>query len=299
MERGERFSSASRIIRVGFWLNALLMVIKLTAGYLGHSEAVIADGMESAADFVVLGATLVALRISRQSSDASHPYGHGKAESIAALLVAFVIALTGAGILYAAIHTFVTGDYQHPELIAVLAALVTVVTKECLYRYTVTAGTHLDSPALNAVARDHRKDALTSIATVFGVGGAYAGLPFLDPLVAGLTACFILHIGYLTFRHAAQDLMDAQPPANVLGAIVILSEEVAGVKHVHEIRGRRSGQFLIIDLKLEMDPHLTVKESHTIATAVKKAIFEGFPSVGDVMIHINPHEEEHEDLIRL
>jgi divalent metal cation (Fe/Co/Zn/Cd) transporter len=111
---------------------------------------------------------------------------------------------------------------------------------------------------------------------------------------------FIFHIGWETFSNAAHDLMDAQPPEEMLVTVTRLAEGVAGVEHVHEIRGRRSGQYLIIDLKLEMDPDMTVKESHSIATEVKRTIFERFPNVGDVMIHINPHDDpEHEDLIRL
>jgi cation diffusion facilitator family transporter len=299
MQRQERFSSAERVITVGFWINAILMVVKLAAGYFGNSEAVLADGLESAADFIALGATFIALRVSRQHHDVSHPYGHGKAESIAALLVSLIITITGMGILYIAIRTLATGRYPHPELMAVLAAVFTVVTKELLFRYTIKVGDQLGSPAVIAIARDHRKDALTSVATVIGVTGAYAGLPLLDPLAAGLTAVFILRIGYQTFSHATHDLMDGQPPADLLGAMAGIAENVAGVEHVHEIRGRRSGQYLIIDLKLEMDPHMTVKQSHAIATEVKKEIFSRFAEVGDVMIHINPHEEEHEDLIRL
>ena len=121
----------------------------------------------------------------------------------------------------------------------------------------------------------------------------------MDPLAAGLTAFFIFHIGYETFRSAAHDLMDGQPPQELLNSITMLAEGVDGVEHVHEIKGRRSGQYMIVDLKLDMDPEMTVKQSHAIATEVKRLIFERFPNVGDVMIHINPHDEEHEDLIRL
>jgi divalent metal cation (Fe/Co/Zn/Cd) transporter len=114
-----------------------------------------------------------------------------------------------------------------------------------------------------------------------------------------LTSFFILHIGYQTFREAAHDLMDGSAPADFINALQVLAESVAQVEHVHEIRARRSGQYMIVDLKLEMDPSMTVKESHAVATEVKKIIFERYPGVGDVMIHINPHDEAHEDLIRL
>ena len=297
--RSERFSRAERVIRVGFWANALLMVMKLAAGYFGDSEAVFADGVESACDFVALLSTLIALRVGRKPFDEKHPYGHGRAESISAVIVSLVIFLTGAGILVQAVHTIVDGGYPEPKLVAVAAAVLTIAVKEWLFRYSHRQGLQLGSPALLAISKDHRKDALTSVATLVGVTGAWLGAGILDPLAAGLTAFFIFHIGYQTFREAAHDLMDGQPPEDLIQAVTALAEEVAGVEHVHEIRGRRSGQYLIIDLKLDMDPEMTVKESHEVATRVKRLIFDSFPNAGDVMIHVNPHDEEHEDLIRL
>lgn len=299
MQRNERFSEADRVIRVGFWLNAVLMVGKLLAGYFGGSEAVFADGVESACDFIAILSTMVALHIGRKPYDEKHPYGHGRAESIAAIIVSLVIFVTGLGILVKAVQTIIKADYQQPQFIAVVAALLTIVIKEWLYRYSVKSGSKLQSPALQAIAKDHRKDALTSIATLIGVTAAYFGGFIMDPLAAGLTAFFIFHIGYETFKTAAHDLMDGLPAEELVTEVTLLAERVEGVEHVHEIRARRSGQFLIFDLKLDMDPEMTVKRSHAIATEVKRLIFERYPNVGDVMIHINPHEEEHEDMIRL
>ena len=299
MERYERFGMADRVIAIGFWINAILMVVKLLAGHFGHSEAVFADGMESAADFVAILASMVALKIGRKPLDDDHPYGHGKAESIAAILVSLIIFATGGGILYQAIITIMDKDYGEPQLIAVLAALATIVIKETLFRYTRHVSEKLQSPAVEAIAKDHRKDALTSVVTLIGVVGAYFGAGLMDHLAAGLTAFFIFHIGWETFRNATNDLMDGQPPKELITAVTAIAEGVPGVEHVHQIRSRRSGQYLIVDLKLDMDPEMTVKESHDITSKVKRLIFERFPNVGDVMIHINPHEEQHEDLIRL
>ena len=299
MERDERFTRANRAIKVGFWLNAVLMAVKLLAGYYGRSEAVLADGVESACDFIAISTTMIALSVGRKPFDDKHPYGHGKAESIAAILVSIVIFSTGGGILYSAWQSISVGHSQEPLLVAVLAACFTIIVKEGLYRYSIHLAGQLGSPAVMAIARDHRKDALTSVATLIGVTGAYFGVTLMDPVAAGLTAFFIFHIGFDTFRSAAHDLMDGQPPRELLTAIRILAEEVPGVEHVHEIRGRRSGQYVIVDLKLDMDPQMTVKESHDIATEVKRLVFSRFTNVGDVMIHVNPHDEEHEDLIRL
>ena len=299
MKRIDRFNRADRIIKIGFWVNAFLMGMKLLAGYFGRSEAVFADGIESGCDFVALLATIIALKIGRKPLDAEHPYGHGKAESISAILVALVIFATGAGILFQAARTIMDGIYQEPAVIAVLAAIVTIAVKEVLCRYSLRIGGELGSPAVLAIARDHRKDAVTSVATLIGVTAAFFGFKIMDPLAAGLTAFFIFHIGYETFTSAAHELMDGLPSDETINAISAIAEGVIGVEHVHEIRGRRSGQYIIVDLKLEMDPQMTVKSSHDIADTVKQRIFDRFPEVGDVMIHINPHDEEHVDLVRL
>jgi len=298
-ERDIRFSLADRAITVGFWLNAILMVMKLAAGYYGHSEAVFADGIESACDFVAIVSTWIALRIGRKTFDEDHPYGHGKAECVAAIIVSLVIFAAGAGILYKAVMTFVTGLYPQPQWIAVAAAAATIAIKEGLFRYTRRVARRLESPAVEAVSKDHRKDALTSVATLIGVTGAYFGFVYLDPLAAGLTSFFIFYIGWETFKKAGHDLMDGRPPEDTLSRICDAACEVQGVDRVHEIRGRRSGQYLIIDLKLEMDPEMTVRRSHEIADQVKILIFKRFSNVGDVMIHINPGNEAHKDLIRL
>jgi cation diffusion facilitator family transporter len=299
VDRHKRFSDAGRIIQIGFWVNTVLMTMKLLAGYFGRSEAVFADGMESASDFVALGSSMVALRIGSRPYDESHPYGHGRAESISAVIVSLVIFGTGGWILVRSIHSIIDGRHEVPAAMAVAAAFVTIITKEALYRYSFKAGTMLGSPAVLAVAKDHRKDAITSVSTLVGVTGAFFGFAVLDPVAAAITSFFIFHIGYETFTTAAHDLMDGIPEENYIDEIRSLAAGVEGVESVHEIRCRRSGQYLIVDLKLDMDPEMTVRRSHAIATSVKKLIFDRFHSVGDVMIHVNPHEEEHEDLIRL
>lgn len=299
MQRDERFDKAERIIQVGFWVNAVLMLMKLAAGHWGKSDAVFADGIESACDFIAIGSTMVALKLGRQPCDEQHPYGHGRAESLAALFISLVIFVTGVWILMDAVQTIIRHDFKSPGWIAIAAAALTIIIKEWLYRFSFATGKILESPSLLAIAQDHRKDALTSISTLVGVVGAALGWGIMDPLAAGLTSFFILHIGWETFRGAAHDLMDGSVHGDFIVEITQLAEGVCHVEHVHEIRARRSGQYIIVDLKLDMDPEMTVKQSHDVATAVKELIFERFHNVGDVMIHINPHDEDHEDLIRL
>jgi len=299
MQRKERFDRAERVIAFGFIVNLVLMLFKLSAGYWGRSDAVFADGIESACDFFATFFTMIALKVGRKPFDEKHPYGHGRAENLSALFVSLVISATGVWILYSSAQTLLKGDFESPAMIAVLAAFITIVIKEWLYRFTVKTGEKLSSPSLLAIASDHRKDAVTSISTLAGVAGAYFGIGFMDPLAAGITSFYILFVGYKTLRESTHDLMDGSVSPELVEQIVSLAEGIEHVFHVHEIKARRSGQYFIIDLKLDMDPGMSVKESHTVATAVERAIFDRFPEVGDVMVHINPHEEEHEDLIRL
>jgi len=232
-ERQTRFNQAETVIRIALAVNALLMVAKLLAGRLGHSEALFADGVESACDLAI-------------------------------------------------------------------SAAATILLKETLARATFRQARIIGSPMLNALAQDHRKDALTSIGTLLGCGCAFLGWRFMDPFFAGLTGLLIAHVGINTVRGATQDLIDTALPEERLNAISAVAAAVEGVEHVHEIRGRSSGQYIILDLKLDMDPEMTVARSHEIATEVKRRIFEADASVGDVMIHINPHDDpNHTDLIRL
>ena len=298
--RQERFRQAETMVRIGLAVNALLMVAKLAAGRLGHSGALFADGVESACDLAISAAALATLRFSRQPFDRQHPYGHGRAESLAAFLVGLAIVATGAAILYSAVLAIASGAVPRPRLFTLAVAAATIVLKEALARITFRRARQIGSPVLSALAQDHRKDALTSVGTLLGCGCAFLGWRTMDPLFAGLTGLLIAYVGIETVRGAARDLIDAALPETRLDAISTLAAAVEGVEHVHEIRGRRSGQYIIVDLKIEMDPDMTVARSHEIATTVKRRIFEADPDVGDVMIHINPHDDpDHADLIRL
>jgi len=300
LQRKRRFDLADRVILLGVLLNVALLLAKFAAGIWGRSAALRADGFESGCDLLVSLAMLWAMRMSRKPYDPDHPYGHGKIESLAALLVGLGILATGVWIISDAFHVAFFGEHRSVHWVAPAVALLTVAAKMGAARYTRRRARLLGSPTLEALAQDHRKDALTSVATGVGAGAAACGWLHFDPAMAALTAFFILRMGADTFKHAFDELMDAALPDGAIGAIRRDAEAVEGVEHVHEIRGRRSGQFLIIDLKLEMDPRMTVLASHAVAERVKRRVFRNHPEVGDVMIHVNPHDDgAHHDMIRL
>ncbi len=300
LQRKTRFDLADRVILYGIGLNVVLLAAKFGAGVWGRSAALRADGVESACDLVISLAVLWAMRISRKPFDPEHPYGHGKVESLAALLVGIGILVTGLWLFIDSCHVIVFHTAARVHWVAPAVAAITVAAKELATHYTRRRARLLGSPTLEALAQDHRKDALSSVATMLGAGAAVCGWFYFDPAVAMLTAVFILRTGGETFKRAFDDLIDAALPAEEMAGIKRDAASVEGVEHVHEIRGRRSGQFVIIDLKLEMDPKMTVLASHAVAEQVKRRVFRNHPAVGDVMIHVNPHDDgAHRDLIRL
>lgn len=247
-----------------------------------------ADAVESLGDVVSQTAVLISLRISRKPVDWDHPYGHGRAESIATGFIAIMIAAAGLLILGRTIISFVSGDVETPGTIALVAAIVVIVVKESLYQVAARVARRHDSSLLMAGAKDHRKDAITSVATLVGIAGARLGFPLMDPLAAGLVALVILRLAYDVAGTAGRELMDRLPEDGTMSQITEIAEASTGVEHA-EARARRLGPNLFVDVKIDVDPSLTVLEGHDIAKLVKGRIVDKVRGVADVMIHINPH----------
>lgn len=296
-----RYDLVDRLIYIGIAVNIVLAAGMLLAGWLGNSRAVFSDGVETSSDLFVALATLLGAKISRQPFDKDHPYGHGKAESIFSIGVGVFILAAGVGILFSAIRTGVNHHgLVRPAWFAVCMSGLTIVSKGMLARITLKVARNLKSPLLEALAADHKKDSMTSIATVIGAGGALAGILVLDPIAAGFSGLMVLRCGWECVRKAWDDLMDHALPDETLAPYVRLAESVEHVEHVHQIKGRRSGQLYILDLKLEMNPDMTVRESHEVSRKVKRLLFDFDEHIGEIMVHINPHDDgHHEDITRL
>lgn len=280
---GEKVSWVGMLVTIG------LIALKLSAGIIGRSQAMIADGIESIGDLLVSGITLVSMRISRKPVDESHPYGHGKAEVLAAGLIGFIIVAAGLLIVFSAGRSILLGRLAVPGIIALVAVVITIIVKEAMYQYVYSVGKRLNSPAVIASAWDHRKDALTSIATLIGIAGARLGLTVLDPVAALFVTVFIFRVGYMIIKDSFSGLLDAAVAPDILMRVWRIAERVPGVEHVNDVRGRNMGQYLVVDIKLQVDADTTVESGHAVATEVKNRVMNETELVADVMVHVNPH----------
>ncbi|MDO8886241.1 cation diffusion facilitator family transporter [Candidatus Oleimmundimicrobium sp.] len=291
MQHEDRFILAGRAARLGIYGNLGLAFIKLFAGIVGRSQAVIADAVNTLSDIITDVVTILSLKIAKKPIDTKHPYGHGKVEAISAFLVGLFIIVTGVFILFSAARSVFTHSYVKPELIALLAAFLTVLAKERMFRYVYKIGREINSPAVMAKARDHRSDVLASFSVIVGVTAARLGYPIFDPIAAGLVSFFIIRIGYFALLNASRQLMDTLPEESTLREITLISEEIKGVEHVHEVKARYAGQFLLVDIKVEADPKITVAKGHDIAVEVRRRIMKKMDNVDDVLVHINPYRK--------
>lgn len=275
----------------GVFSTIVLTIFKGLAGVLGRSQAMVADALESAGDTLASVIVLVSLRISRKPVDAEHPYGHGKAETIGAGIIGFVVTGAGIVIIAAALRSIFTPGIvlPIPGLIALIAAIATIVIKEGLFQYVYRVGKRLNSPALIASAWDHRKDAITSIATLVGIAGARLGYRILDPVAALVVSVFILRVGFRIVRSSFTGLMDTIPSAETIREMAQLVAETEGVEHVDQVKARSMGQYILADVDVQIDAEATVAQGHSIANEVKRKIMRKIKNVADVTVHVNPH----------
>lgn len=284
----EKNSLASRATFFGLIISLGLALLKTVAGVIGKSQALIADATESFADLISTLVVLISLRVSGQPVDYDHPYGHGRAESIAAAFTGLVVIVAGLAIIWRTFQTVWSANIGKPTNLALLAVVITIVIKESLYRYLKTVGEKTNSTVLKATAVDHRKDAISSIATLVGVAGAILGWPVLDPLAAAVVALIIFKLGYNILKTSINELMDKLPEEPSVEQLIKICESCKGVEHAYA-RARRLGSAVFVDVKIDIDPKITVQQGHDIANTVKNCVMQQLPNVADVMVHVNPH----------
>ena len=295
LETPSREGEIRRITLWGLVENVLLTVCKLLAGLLGRSAAMLADAAHSASDLATDAVVLGFVRVSGKPQDESHDYGHGKFETLAAAIVGLVLIGVAAGIFVDAaerITAVVDGTgIPRPGVVALVAAAVSIVAKEILYRYTIAVARRVDSSMLRANAWHHRSDALSSIATLVGIAGArFLGEQWviLDPIAAIVVGALIVKVAVDMIRPNLDELLERSLPTEVEDEIlrIVCSEE--GVADPHILRTRRVGPNIVVDIHIRLDGQMTVCESHEITRRIESRLRERFGSGTIVMVHVEP-----------
>lgn len=275
--------------------NAVLVGLKGLGGILGGSKALQADAANSLGDVFTSFLVLTSLLVASRPRDAEHPYGHGRAEDIAANIMGVALSFFGIYLFVRSLTAMITSSVLTPEFLTVGVAAANLVAKEAMYRFASSHGKILRSPALEAIAVDFRSDVLVSAAILAGLLGAVLRWPLLDPLVSLPVAGAVVYMGTKICRTSIHALMDGMPEEETLDRATRAAEGVPGVGKVKDIRGRFSGGWIFLDMKIEVDPELTVDEGHDIAHEVEETLLREIPEVKGVHIHVNPAPHSHLD----
>ena len=291
----QREKTIFRVTLIGSIVNAILIALKLTAGILGRSSALIADGVHSLTDFITDLIVLIFVKLSGKPKDKAHSYGHGKFETLATLIIGVFLTLAGLGLLVSGGRKIVSSLngvlLPEPTWLAFAVATASIVVKEILYRYTVKIGNIVKSDATIANAWHHRSDAISSLGTMTGIGGAILlgdRWRILDPLAAVLVSVFIVKSGFDIMRPAVNELLEGALPERQSAEISELIKSVKGVRGFHNLRTRKIGSAIAVDVHVKMDGKLLLKEAHDIATQIEEKIRGKFGKESIVNIHMEP-----------
>ena len=284
-----------RIIRrmtlVGVVGNVLLTAFKLFAGIYGHSGAMVSDAVHSLSDVFATCVAFIGTRLSMRPADREHPYGHERIECAASCVLGAILLMTGLGIGKAGVVSVLSAggrSLSAPGMIALVAALVSIVAKEGMFWYTRHYARILNSPAFLADAWHHRSDALSSVGSLIGIGGAMLGHPVLDPLASVVICGFILKVSFDVINDALRKMLDTSRGAEYEDALRDFAAGQEGVEGVDMVHSRMFGNRVYVDLEIEVDPDKTVGEGHEIAERVHRRLEERFGDVKHVMVHVNP-----------
>ena len=284
-----------KVTWIGFFVNVLLSVGKLIAGFVGRSGAMIADGVHSVSDFATDIVVLLFVRISAKPKDEDHDYGHGKYETLATVVIGVALAAVAIGILIDSaerIAQVLRGEsIARPGIVALVAAAVSIVAKEALYWYTMLTAKRVDSPALKANAWHHRSDAFSSIGTLIGIGGAYflsEQWRVLDPIAAIVVGALIIKVAYDLVMPGLNELLERSLPKEQEDEIVALVLTDKRLSDVHNLKTRRIGAGIAVELHVRVQGDMTVNESHAITRNIEQLLRQQYGDRTQVIIHIEP-----------
>lgn len=283
--------TAMRVSAVTIVWNVILSIFKLIAGIVGHSGAMISDAVHSASDVFSTIIVILGINIASKQSDDDHQYGHDRLECVAAILLAVVLFATGIGIGIGGINKIIEGTAGKdaiPGMIALIAAVASIVVKEAMFWYTRSAAKKINSGALMADAWHHRSDALSSVGALIGIGGARLGFPILDPIASVVICVFIVKAAYDIFKDAIDKMVDKSCDEETEEKMRRLIEKQTGVLKVDVLRTRLFGAKMYVDIEIAADGDITLREGHEIAQVVHDKVEEEFPLVKHCMVHVNP-----------
>lgn len=286
----ERYKEGQKVSIISLAANISLAVVKIVVGFFFSSKALIADGFHSVSDVISTLIILTSMKISKAPPDQDHPYGHGKAESIATIILGLILILTGIFLIKDAVMTIINNQISVPGTLVLWVAGLSILIKELLYRYTVKVGRKINSKGLIADAHHHRSDALSSIAALIGTAGARLGYPILDPVAGLVVSALIIKVGIEILLDAVDDLMDAVPNHDKIKEISSDIEEMPEIITVGDIKSRSYGPYLYVDVKIVVDDELTVSEGHKIAVRAKEKVVANHEQVQEVMVHVDPKD---------
>lgn len=283
-----RVELGTQITKHGIWINLALALVKLIAGILAKSSAMIADAVHSASDILTSIAVMVGLTLGSKPADENHPYGHARIESVIAKIVATLLILTALGLIYNSITILLQNKSTAPGTLAIYAALLSIAVKEWMYRYTLKTAKQINSTAMMADAWHHRSDALSSIGTLVGVVGARLAFPWLDPASGIVIALLVGKVGIDVYLRSVQELIDTAPAPEIMLAIRKTTLAQKGVVAINDLKARMQGPSILIDLEICVAPQTTLRDSHALAHEVEAEIIKHVASVEAVMVHVNP-----------
>lgn len=284
---------AMQVSTISIIVNVFLSLLKLLAGIIAKSGAMISDAVHSASDVFSTIIVIIGVNISEKQSDEDHPYGHERLECVAAILLAAILAITGLGIGFTGFENVLNGDYsslQIPGVLALVAAVVSIATKEWMYWFTRAAAKKINSGALMADAWHHRSDALSSIGAFIGILGARLGFPVLDSVASIVICIFIEKAAFDIFRDSMSKLVDKSCEDDVVDAMRLVILEQPGLEAIDEIKTRLFGSKIYVDVEIAVDGSKSLTEAHDIAEQVHDAIENQFESVKHCMVHVNPYK---------
>ncbi len=280
-----------RLSAAGIGGNVLLSAFKLLAGILGHSGAMVSDAVHSLSDVVATIVALLGVKLAERQADDSHPYGHERFECVASLILGIILAVTGIGIGWNGLKTVFDAGRESlavPTLLPLIAAVVSIVVKEAMFRYTLHYAKVMNSAAFVADAWHHRSDAVSSVGSLVGIIGAKLGLPIMDPIAAVVIAAFILKSAYDIIKDALDKMMDSACDAGYEERLKTFIEGNEGVEGVDLLHTRKFSNRVYVDVEIAVDRNSTLLAAHEVAEKVHRGIEEHFPEVKHVMVHVNP-----------